>query len=119
MGQEQPSTPISITPSGAWGVIKDALQTGQVGTIIGTVALAMIALQYMGFIKSPVQEAHDTFAQQLVSLNANVITSSKSLMEVKNKQFEIADAMWGLCFTQAETPEDKAICKEGMLKQRN
>ena len=127
MGDEKPSTrsPLPL-PSGAWEVFKDALVSGQIGAIIGTLALVIIAGQYLGFIESPMIVAHRGI-QESTSLNTNLLVTNQTDIRRIDQDFtkltaaftELSDAMWAVCFIQATTPETKTLCKDGMLAHRN
>ena len=77
MGDEQPSTrsPLPI-PSSAWGAFKDALVSGQIAAIIGTVALIVIAGQYLGFIESPMVIAHRSILDAS-NLNSKMLVANQ------------------------------------------
>ena len=117
---EQPSTrPLLPLPSNAWGVFKDALVSGQIGAIIGTVALIIIAGQYLGMIESPMYIAHKSIQESTNRNTAMLISNQVDIREMSDGLNDLTTAMWAVCFIQATTPETKNICKDGMLKQRN
>jgi len=120
MGSEQPSTRSPFTdPSTAWGLFKDALVSGQIGAIIGTLALAIIAGQYLGLIESPMVVAHKSILDT-ARLNSKLLLSNQEdIIRIDVSLNKLTNAMWAVCFVQASTPDTKAICKEGMMRQRD
>ena len=120
MENEQPSTrPPLMIPSSAWGAFKDALVSGQIGAIIGTVALVIIAGQYLGFIESPMIIAHRNILDTSNLNSKMLVANQQDIRRIDQGLGELTNAMWAVCFIQATTPETKTICKDGMLKQRN